>query len=267
MIIAAPNYGSSWNGFGAIDLTVQRKAKAPMAYRVLVPWLVAAVERMFHTPPTRRIDIYQAAKLALTTVALWAVAQAWGISVMGVTALLMLATIKYDYWSYAPELAGVALAWTGDPLLAVAGGILAGLSKETAPIVPITFWFATGGNLWCIPVALATIMTMILVRLNVGRRPAYTSLWKLPTNLKKYFARDPNTGKLIFFLYQPLFYSDVFISLLITLLVVGAVVAGVPGWPVALAITGAGWTMALADETRVFTPALPFVAAWLLEAL
>jgi hypothetical protein len=262
MIIAAPNYGSAWNGFGAIQLTYERKTKAPMAYRVLMPFFVIAVERAFHLPLKRRIDIYQAGKVLLTALAFYAVGLAWSPLVAAVTCVLMLLTVRFDYWSYAGELAGIALACTGDPALAVLGVFVHGLSKETAPVAPVAYLLTTGDGYGAGALMILTAAVMGSVRLIVGKRPGYTSLNKLAENWKRLTARDG--GRLILFLYQPAVYSDLALALIVSILTLTTVLTFPPGWIIPLVILGAGWTLALADEVRVFTAVLPWIAAWMI---
>lgn len=264
MIIAAPNYGSAYNGLGAIELTARRANKAPMAYRVLMPWLVVGTEKLLRAPLTRRLDIYQAWKVVLTGLAFWAVALAWSVPVALATAVLMLLLIQYDYWSYAPELAGIALAMTGVPGLAIPGAILFGLSRETAPITGLLYYLVTGDVWGTAGVTAAAVGTLALVRMRVGKRESYTGLFKLLENGRRLVKRDPQTGKLILFLYQPLIYSSDFISLLVTAAALAAVVSGAPGGAGVLVLLAACWGMALSDETRVFTPVMPWIAALIL---
>jgi len=73
------NYGAKFNGLGVVDHVLARKADAPMAYRVLVPWLVGLVERIFpRTKPYRLVLLYEPLKIALAGGALWVLAHSLG---------------------------------------------------------------------------------------------------------------------------------------------------------------------------------------------
>jgi len=64
-------YGSPFNGYGAIDGTVDKTALAPMRYRVLVPWLVVLVERIFPRVKAHRLTaLYEPLKIVLIAAAL-----------------------------------------------------------------------------------------------------------------------------------------------------------------------------------------------------
>jgi hypothetical protein len=257
MIVAAPNYGSLYNGFGAIDLTARRETQAPMAYRVLVPWLIRLLERL-GLPQTRRLDAYQTLKILLEALAFWAIWRAWSLPVALASFLLLLVTIKFDYWDWAAELSGLALAMTGDLSLALPGAMLAGLSRETALLVPAAYLLRTGdlGGGAC--VLLAALLPLIFVRVYVGRRKLYCARWQLPYNLSLFRA---------FFKWQPLYHSEICIALVLSALSLTAIIHLPPAWPVPLAVLVAGWTLAKSDETRVFSAALPWLAAYLIGGL
>jgi hypothetical protein len=258
MIISAPNYGAPHNGFGAIDLTTRKEAKAPMAYRVLVPWLVTWMEDKL---PTTRIGIYQGLKVLLNALALWSVGQGFGGGAALLTGLLLLLTIKYDYWSWAPEMAGLAFGMSGSLPLALAGGVLAGLSKETALLVPAVYWLRTGDAPGAAVVLLGTAGALIGVRLTIGARPLYCERWQWRYNLGlfKHFRQRE------FWRQGQWYHQDIFIACAITgLVVAGALARPEPHQLAPLAILAAGWVLAKADETRVFAAAMPWAAAFLL---
>jgi hypothetical protein len=268
MIISAPNYGALWNGFGAIDLTVQRNIKAPAAYRVLMPFLVVGIEKLFHTPPVRRIDIYQTLKILMETLAFWAIWQVWGLPVMLLTGILLLLTIRFDYWSWGIELAGIALAMTGNLSLAIPGAILFGLSRETAVLSGVAFYAVTGNLGQAFVVESAAVLALVLVRLWVGKRPLYCDRFMIHISLKPFKISGPNVDMWKpFFKYQPIYHSDVFIAAVISLLTLFAVLQRPTGWIIPLVMLGAGWTITRADETRVFTACLPWIAAMMIGGI
>lgn len=264
MIIAAPNYGTVANGFGAIDLTVKREIKAPMSYRVLVPFLTVWTEKLLRLPLSRRIDVYQTIKIALEALTFYAVWLAWGLPVALLTFLLLLLTVKYDYWSWIPELAAFAMAMTGELSLALPAGVLAGLSRETAPLAALAYYLKTGDIAGGLVLATAIGLTMILVRLFVGRKELYCDRWMWKYNIRLFTGKTEG-GDLILFKWQPLYHADAVIALVLTVFTVVAGVFGLAGWPVPIIVVVAGWLMAKADETRVFSAAIPWIAALVLK--
>lgn len=256
MIISAPNYGALWNGFGAIDLTVKRKIKAPMAYRIFVPYLVIFIERLFRIKPESRVFIYQTIKLLLVILAVYAVSYTWGMDVALLTFILLLVTIEYDYWDWAIEVGAVALATSGNLGFALVGGMLHGMSRETAPILPVAYYLSTGDLTGTIYLGLVVGLTMLAVRLYVGKRELYCDRWMWKENMS--LLKD-------LFKWKPIYYSRIFISVVITVMVfIYIFITSANDWIIPLAIVVAGWLMAKADEPRVFSVAMIYIAKLLL---
>lgn len=257
MIMSAPNYDSLYNGFGAIDLVNERRAKAPMAYRVLFPWLVALLEKA----GLRRIAAYQGLKVLFNALAFWSVMQAFGLPAALLTAVLLLLTVKFDYWDWMPEMIGVCLALSGSLPLALAGAALAALSRETALVCPVAFLLAGGGWPGFFAVLLVTALVLLAVRAYVGKRELYCERFQIRYNLGL-FQHFRNKE---FWVWGQWYHQDIFIACALTLL--GLASAWGQGWVglVPLAFLAAGWTLAKADETRVFSAALPFIAAMLVR--
>lgn len=256
MIISSPNYSSPFNGFGAIDLILSGKAKAPMAYRVLVPAICGMVERL----GVERIAIYQALKILLNAAAFFLVSLVFGMPAAMLTAILLLLTVKYDYWDWQAEMIGVMAGLSGNLPLAIFGGAIHGLSKETAPLTPFAYLIATGDGLGTVLVGGATLLAMALPRLIYGRKPLYCERFQMKYNmgLFKGFA-DPGMWK-----WGQWFHTDIFIA---CLMIAGTIAAQLsrPNLDgiIPAAILAAGWTMAKADETRVFALCLPWIAKML----
>jgi hypothetical protein len=229
-----------------------------MAYRVLTPWVVTWVERWTGLP---RVGIYQGAKMGLNTLAFWAVGLAWGSEVMLLTVILLLLTVKFDYWSWAPELAGIAMAMTGQLPYALAGGLIAGLSKETALMVPVTYFLRTMDAGGAGVVLIATWGLMIAIKLLIGQRELYCERWQIRYNLslfKSFINRE-------FWRQGQWYHQDIFIALVLSLLVaVQSVLRPEPASLIPMALLAAGWSLAKADETRIFSAALPWVALLML---
>ena len=257
MVISAPNYNSLFNGYGVMELVNRREAKAPMAYRVLVPWLVLAIERAFKTAPKTRVMIYEALKGLLAACAIYAVWRAWSLPVALCSCVLWLLTFKFDYWDWAAEVAGIAFAMSGSFPLALFGAVLHGLSRETALLVPVAFYFAGGSPIQTLIVASVTCGVLLGVRLIVGKRPLYCERWQIKYNL------DLFKG---FFKWKPVYFGEVFIAAVISVLALAACVSLPSGWLIPLALLVAGWSMAKADETRIFAGCIPWIAALLIGA-
>jgi hypothetical protein len=232
------NMASRFNGYGAIAAVQAKTADAPMVYRVLVPWLIGK--------PT--MAKYQALQVTFITAALYSVYLAWGLPVMLVTAILLTCTFFFDYWDWAVELAALSLALVSFPL-AIAGVILHGMSRETAPLVGLVYALRFQDWLGGLLVALLGFAVLQFVRYVQGAHPLYCDRWMFKRNLRE--LKKPHMG------------SPYFSAGLSLLALAGAWLAGWDGLIVPV-ILGAGWTMAVAAETRVFVPVVPFAALALL---
>lgn len=272
MIMCARNYNVLWNGYGSIGITNHRSALAPMAYRVLVPWLIAFIERVekILKVDTRwigkqRITWYQAIKIVLNAYVVWAVAQGWGLEVALLSAGLIVMTFKFDYWDWALELGGFALAMSGRLELAIAGGVLAGFSRETAIAIPVAYLLNTFDLYGSGYVLLAVAIPLITTRLWAGRKELYCKRWMIKENIWGARNTEIQTGLKSLFKWSPFFLSEYFISLLIVVLTLAAVLVDIPvGWPIPLLIVAAGLTMGRIEENRTMVVCIPWIAAWLL---
>jgi len=253
--VGAFSYGIEFSGIGAIDDVLDGTAKAPMAYRVLVPWLIDLVERICPTLKPHRLSVlYEPLKIALTGCALWAVAYGLGVRSALLIAAMLPATFLFDYWDWTGEMIGVALAFSGMPGWVAAGGMVAAMSRpETALLGSVVYWLETrdaAGALWG---AGATLATIVAVRLITGKRELYCERWMWRQNWQDLQAILQN---------RPVYLGEISISLLVTVLTLVSVVSGKAGasWPVPVALLVAGWTMARAAETRVFSVCLLWIS-------
>lgn len=250
MGISLANYDALFNGFGAIDLTVKKNIKAPMAYRVLVPFLVVWVERLLKTKPEYRMFIYQAFKAFFVVLAVWSVIHVFGLLVALITFIILLATIQYDYWDWPIELAAVVLAAGGMFVPALLVGILFAFSRETSLITGFVYLAATGD--WIGALIITAIIGVILfgIRWFIGKRELYCErfMWKYNLSLFKNF-----------FKWKPFLYSPLFVSSAITIGTVLSVLV-MPKYFPALILLLAGWILAKADEPRIFSACIPFIA-------
>ena len=254
--IGIGRYGSKWNcGIGTISNTLNKNTASPMVYRVLIPWIIGAIERISPRAKRWRLEIYEILKIVLLGTALWLIAWVWGWQVALIMAVLLPITFRSDYWDWSVELIGLSLGMTGDPLLASIGILLLGLSKETAPIVAIVFYSVT----------LDAPMTLVLLaiygleyaalRWIQGNHKLYCDRWMIKKNLK-------DLKGLI--QMRPAFLHDLSMTLIITGLAIVAMLQFPAGWIVIPVILAAGWSLAIAQETRVFVIVFPFIASMML---
>lgn len=249
------SYRSIYNGAGAITSVYNRSSDAPMAYRVLVPMIIGTIERFFPRIRSYRIPLlYEPIKI----VSLFAVIYLMGVC-FGYTAALLLvcllpATFAFDYWDWTFEVLGVIGALSGNPYLFLVTAFLWALSKETAPLAPFIYLAVTytsqGYNIALIG-AIMVSLTMLAVRRIVGKREMYCSRIMFPVNVNDVRELFENV---------PFYSSEIFISILITLFGVVSFITnpsleGLYVFPMIFA----GWIMARAAETRVFTSVLVYV--------
>lgn len=250
VVITGKNYGARWNGYGAINGTINKTADAPMVYRVLVPWIIGALERIHPRVKLCRLEIYEALKIILIGLAFWSINRAWNFNTAILVAAILPITFRFDYWDWSAELAGVAMAMTGEVPLAIIGATIAGLSKETAPLVPLAYLSVTGD----VPIAVILMFYVgilwVLIRMVQGEHKLYCDRWMVKRNLQE----------LKRWKSKPVFLSDMAMSIAITVLAIIAMLHFQPGWIIPLAIIGAGWTLAVGAETRIFVVALPWIA-------
>jgi hypothetical protein len=193
--IGAFSYGSKFSGLGAIDDVLARKAPAPVAYRVLVPWLIGLVEQVI--PGARRYRLtalYEPFKIASIAAALAMVARAFDPQTALLLAILVATTFYFDYWDWPIEIVAVAGALSGRWEWALVGGLLCALSRETAPLVPATFFLVTFDWYRATLLMLVVLCIMMAVRLYVGPRNSYWTgqMWRVNwTDLRDWKANRP----------------------------------------------------------------------------
>ncbi len=255
MIISAPNYGSIFNGLGCVDQVNMRITKAPMAYRVLVPWTMWLVEKIFGRT-FRRVTVYQTLKVLLDSGALYFVGYVFGPFIATLTAVFLLLTFKFDYWDWSVELMAVMMVLTGQPLFMFIAAVLLGLSRETVFILPVVavLTFGIMSIKFDIAIGIMTLLCAVAffsVRIVVGRREMYCSRYMLPRNWKELKES---------FKFYPFFHSEPLISLILFLTVIPLLFNHVEGWFIPFIIFPLGWVFGIASETRIFATAIPWVA-------
>ena len=251
------NVGAQWNGYGAMAGTLDRSNAAPMRYRVLVPWLWAPFRRW---SIERGVLMYQVLKVALLAGALVVAERLLGRAGMLALAVLVAVTFEFDYWDCYAELLGLGLvlwgAQRGAPVAVAVGGVVWGLSRETALLAPAMGLVAGGG--WMGLAALTGPAALGLVQLVQGRADLYCERW----TMQAYNVPDLALARE---------RADVGPALSVAWMVatVAVVLLGRGVMPAALARTAwsslawlaAGWTMARARETRIFLPCALWLAA------
>jgi len=172
--IGERTYGARFNGIGCIDDVNARRAQAPMAYRVLLPWLIGLIERVI--PGTRKyrlVALYEPFKVLSLTLLLALMAQVLGAMTALVFAVLVAATFYYDYWDWPFEVIAIVAGMSGDPLLTLGACILAAFSRETAILGALAYFCTTLDYYHAALLAIVVLCIQMAVRLYVGERQHY----------------------------------------------------------------------------------------------
>lgn len=250
-------------GYACIDDVNMRVASAPVAYRVLIPWIVGAVERLCPHLRTQRLTaLYEPLRIAFTALALAATERAIGTNAALLLACLLPATFLFDFADWPVELLSFALALSGDMTLAILGiGLHAFARPETAALSALTYGLATGDWFGCALAALAAIIGIVTVRKVVGRK-------KLVMNPREVWRLNWNDLKHLF-VNRPFYLSELFMTLALIGGTLAIILTGRAGaaWPVplALCIAQCVW-QARISETRSLTPVLLWIAMGLTYA-
>jgi len=244
------------SGYAAIDSVNQRKAFMPMAYRVLVPWLVWVIERLGGKGKYRFEWVYELIKIGLMALALWSASLAIGVAGAVVLGIMLCMTFWSDYWDTYVEIAALAMAMTGNIGLAVVGTVLLGLSRETAPMVGIVYGLSTGRVGESIQLVALSCAVLLAVRLHVGRKKLYCERWMLKQNWQDLLELLHN---------KPIYLCEMFMTLIVTVLTIVAIFGRPVAWPVPAILLVAGWLMARAPETRVFASCYLWIAPLILR--
>lgn len=240
------NEKAIWNGYGSIESTLNKTADAPMAYRVLLPWIFGLMNGNL-------IERYEIIRFALMWIMLLSVNLVWGLPVMLVFCVLLTATLWYNYWDFMPEVIGITLAMSGNIYLALFGIIIHAMSRETFIIDAPVFVMVSNNWLAGYLLLFVAVYVYLIVRYIQGEHPLYCKRWMITDNYKMII-----TPIRPYLLYAP------YISIgLCALALSGAWIYGQWVGLLVPVMVIAGLTMARINETRVFTSVLPF-AAWLI---
>ena len=253
------NFGSQFNGVGAIVPVLIGRSMAPMQHRVLVPWLCWLVSRVLGWGDDKYpfFKIY----LAIRWVAIFA---AIGMSHLyfghfGMTALLALFFVwaaLYDYtdgyvevacFAAALYLMGVGGLWMYVGMAAVS--FLAALNRETAIFIPIVV--ALTGQPLLTTVSFGFFLCGFAIpRLMYRGAQRYCSLWMLPKNLKS--LKQELSSK-------PIVYTEYTHFLVLVGLMVVTYAVSFPWSPVEIGLGlmfGALLVPTVWREIRVFAPVM-----------
>lgn len=253
--VAASNYWGDYNGLGAVAPVLARRVRpdSPASRRVLMALLLRWLPR----------GAWEVAYEVAMVLGLWAaLGTAAAVGGLGFALLLATAvplTFRYDYWDWIPELGAAVAATSGRPELAVPWFAAAAASKETAPLMPLVWLCYGGGPAWCAALGLLVAGVMWAVwlwqryprfdRVMVAHNGAAAEGW-LRSVGRPSLLRHDMTGT-------------------VALTAAGLAAAVHLGFPRALPwllLLVAGWTAAVAAETRVLAPLLVPIGAALTAA-
>ncbi len=248
-------------GYASIDAVCQRRADPHAAIRVLVPWLIGLIERLFPALHKHRLPaLYEPIRILAWAAALAVSERAIGTAGALAVAAFLPATFLFDFWDTPWEVLGFASALTGNLQLTIlTGGLLGFARQRTAllmvPIYALTThdWFGAG------LVAIATGLAQLSVYVWVGKsdRPVQGG-WEWRRNLDEVIHIFRN---------RPFYLSETAMSVGLTALVIWVVLMGRagPSWPVPLAVVTANWIWPRASETRGICVTLLWVCKGLLS--
>lgn len=254
--LIAPSLRNENAGFGAVEGTIKRETLAPACYRVFVPWLIFLYSKI--RPGDNKSVVYQGIRTLLMMFMFWSMIEGWGLQVAAVAGVIMVSTIRFDYWDWPVEVAGVSLAMTGNFPLAMVGAVISALSRETAPLMIVVYFCKTMdwmGSLW---LTMAVAGIMLFVRLYVGSRALHCKRFILELNLN---------ALLNIFKWRPVWNSDLFITVALTIFGILAMLQFPPGWMIIPIILILSWTLAKYDEARTMTSIIPYIAAYLIGGM
>jgi hypothetical protein len=245
-------------GYGSIDKIGRKKALAPVAYRVLVPWMILGLERAFPALKKHRLTaLYEPIRIGALTLALAATEYALGTPSALLVAALLPATFLFDFADWPFELLAFACALSGNLSLTILVVGLQGFARpETTPLAALTYGLTTHDPVGFALVAIAGGLSMGVVRIVQGKKPLVmpegTALRLNIADLKGLFRN------------RPFYLSEVWISLTIIGVTLATILMGKAGgaWPIPLALCVAqvAW-QARISESRSLTPCLLWIAA------
>jgi len=232
------NMSAIWNGYGAIPTVQNKTALAPMVYRPLMGWILGKRVTVFN---------YEVVRFVMLWAALYSLLLAWGVEIMLISSVLITVTLYFDYWDWMIELMAYSLALVSFPL-ALIGVALLGMSRETAPLVGFVYALHSGDYPAGAILFIVGLIVLLAVRMVQGKHPLYCKRWMWQENLAMLQGGKVITGR-----------WSVYYSLGLCVLATVGACFRLDGLLVPVLI-GAGWSMAKANETRVFVGVIPYAA-------
>jgi hypothetical protein len=237
-----------YNGIETMEATLNRTAKAPMVYRVLMPYLVKIT-------PLDDENAYELWRTLLLWGALLSVYSVWGVSATLFYAVFVASAQIYDTWCYNGETIGIHTALLGVPALAIVGILLHGTSRETVLINGFVYWLATGDILGGLALSAFAMLIFYAVRKAQGKREMYCDRFVYKDNWKLLRKKiDP----IRLFPEPHIIYSPYITLIAIALVLFGAYHVGIVGLFV-LPFILANVTMGKINEYRLYIALSPFV--------
>lgn len=242
------NYGAVFNGIGAIPYVLSGQSRAPMQYRVLVPWTCS----IFGVGDQKLKYLKQYVYLRWLSI-LFAVSMSYFYyhSVVGVLWLVLffVAASLYDYTDVYIEIGLLALAlvllaggywWALIPITAVAA-----LNRETAIVIPTLAFFDS--SLAGIASLCGFAVGYLIPRIVYGAKDRYCSFWMVRANIAEAIQHYKS---------RPFPYVEYTLSVLLFGFVVYSAICGTKTGPLfvglglfAVLLIPAKWR-----EIRVFAP-------------
>jgi len=270
-VISERNIGAWANGYGCIQSILDKSAKAPMSNRVLMALLLKKI------PQSLRLFFYFFFFFVGVFSLLLTCKSFFGLQFALALVVLIPFTIRYDYWDWIPELGAVVSCASGNATAAVIWCFFSALSRETSLVMPIV-WATSGHDVLVSAILTAEIFFVFaLVRKWQGEKEKYCEAIMLDRNgkeLKEWLNSSLIPIKMVQDVWQQksTFYNiklktsfdDMTSTVAITIASIFCIAHfGLPfSMPIMLFLV-AGWTFAIARETRVFAPILMWIALWI----
>jgi len=192
------NWGSMFNGLGALPLALAGKLKVPMQYRILVAWLCRwlGIERQDRDGYIKTYFYVRLLAIVFAMTMAFKYFEVVGVNPMiatGILSAFFVWVAMYDYTDVYFEVGFFAAAFTclllaGDSMICAIMipiiTFIAGLNRETAVFIPVAcllfgFYdiaFAAGGTF---------LISYVMVRQIYGKRERYCEFFMVPQNIKQ----------------------------------------------------------------------------------
>jgi hypothetical protein len=258
--ICKPNYNNPYCTFGAIDNINKRVTYAPMSYRVLNAWIIRLIESFVPQMKQQRLMVYELLKMVSMVFALSCVEYALGLERALLVATMIPVTFQFDYIDCYYELAAFAAALSGNWQLTLFAGMLLAFERETAPLIPITFYLVTGDGQHTLGIIWVIALVMLCIRLYVGYKKLYCDRFMYKRNwqnLKDWFTKP----------YSVMLIDHRILSLILSILTIWYICSGqvIIAAPMPLVVILLSYTMGIAAETRILMPLTLWLAMGIIK--